>query len=89
MIDEYLANAAVLVRIRMFETDLNLSCDVVLFAVAFVCILIGSVFRLDELIVRPRGAPNQRKHLIDTEQDGEPVMSDPDGRPWRRPSKGR
>ena len=73
----------------MFETDLSLNCDVVLFAVAFVCILIGSVFRLDELIVRPKGASNQRKHLTDTDKFGEPVMSDPDGRPWRRPRQGR
>jgi hypothetical protein len=68
----------------MIEANLNVSSDIALFGVSFVCILIGSVSRLDELFVKPKGASNQKRHLIGTDKFGQPIMSDPDGRPWRR-----
>jgi hypothetical protein len=68
----------------MFDTFLHPNWEMVLFAVPFVGILMLSIFRLDEMILAPKKKVKSRRPALILNRDGEPLMSDPDGRTWTR-----
>lgn len=67
----------------MRELVLKSGWETLLFAVPFLGILVVWLFRLDELISTPKRRAKRRRRPAGLDDDGEPLMSDPDGRPWR------
>ena len=66
----------------MHETVLNSGWDTFLYAVPVLFMLVVGVFRLDELFAAPKqnARPPQPPSGID--EDGQPLLCDPDGRPF-------
>ena len=54
-----------------------------LFAVPFLGLLLASLFRLDTLFSAPKRRSKTRRPPSGMSSDGQPLQSDPDGRPWR------
>lgn len=67
----------------MRELALKSGWETFLFAVPFLGILLVGLFRLDELISSPKRRLKKRTRPGGVDHNGEPLMSDPDGRPWR------
>jgi hypothetical protein len=53
-----------------------------LVAVLFVGILLVGFFRLDEIIASPRRARAVKPPFSGCDENGDLLLSDPDGRPW-------
>jgi hypothetical protein len=53
--------------------------DALLVAIPFVLILLVSIFRLDYIFARPKGAANRRQAVCGMDESGEPILLDPDG----------
>ena len=53
-------------------------------AIVFIGLLAFSFFRLDELFAAPRGARMRARRVAGTDEDGIQILSDPDGRPWKK-----
>jgi hypothetical protein len=64
------------------ETVLNSGWDTFLFAVPALFMLLAGVFRLDELFVTPRQGARARRPAAGVDENGQPILSDPDGRPF-------
>lgn len=67
----------------MRDQVLKSGWETFLFAIPFLGILLVGLFRLDELISSPKRRRKTRKRITGVDHEGEPVLSDPDGRPWR------
>ena len=67
----------------MHETVLNPGWDTFIVAVPFIGILIASFFRLDVLFAASKKHVPRRRGVCGMDEDGEPILCDPDGRPWR------
>jgi hypothetical protein len=67
--------------------------DTLLVGIPFVFILLIAVFRLDGVLTGSRGSVMRRPPMRGTDEAGEPILTDPDGRlverrrPARRVSK--
>ncbi|HVU46588.1 MAG TPA: hypothetical protein VHD85_10710 [Terracidiphilus sp.] len=72
----------------MQDTVLRSGWDTLLFALPFIGMLLVAFFRLDEAFAAPKRHPDPaksatRRPACGVDEDGQPLMSDPDGRPWR------
>jgi hypothetical protein len=54
--------------------------DALLVAIPFVTLLFISVFRLDQLVSMPKAKHGRRRPVGGTDQSGQPILCDPDGR---------
>ena len=74
----------------MHRMILSSGRDTLLVAIPFVAILLISIFRLDEALSTSQGALKRRRSVCGTDEDGEPILRDPDGRVVtpRRPVRG-
>jgi hypothetical protein len=54
--------------------------DSFLVAIPFLIMLFISVFRLDQVIARPKGTQNRRRSACGVDDSGQLIMCDPDGR---------
>ncbi len=66
----------------MHETILKSGWDTVLFAVPFLGLLLIGFFRLDEIFASNK-KQIKRRPAVGMDPEGEPYLSDPDGRMWR------
>ena len=67
---------------------LNSGWQTAFVAVPFIFMLFAGVFRLDELFVTQRQTVRRQRPAIAIDEDGQPILCDPDGRPsW--PEEGR
>jgi hypothetical protein len=69
----------------MHRVILNSGRDMLLIAIPFAVLLVAVVFRLDEIIAAPKRALRQRRPLSGMNEDGKPILSDPDGRRSGKP----
>jgi hypothetical protein len=65
------------------DAVLNSGWDTVLFAVPFLFMLAAVVFHVDEILAAPRQAARSRRASSGIDENGQPVLIDPDGRPSR------
>jgi hypothetical protein len=65
----------------MREEMLKSGRDAFLVAAPLVLLLFIGVFRLDEVFGEARKAPKTRRFGGGQDEDGEPILSDPDGTP--------
>jgi hypothetical protein len=61
--------------------------DTILFAVPFIGLMLVVLFRLDHMFSQPKQRSKPRRPPSGLDRHGQPVMTDPDGRPWRRKSR--
>ena len=64
--------------------------ETALVGIPFILILIFVFFRLDEVFAsqkRRKATPGERRMLGGRDENGEPILHDPDGRPSRRPHR--
>jgi hypothetical protein len=66
------------------ETILLSSKDSLLVAIPFIGLLLVGYFRLDQIIASPK-KKGRRRPMSGMDESGEPIMSDPDGRPSGAP----
>jgi len=64
----------------MHEWYLNSTRDTYLVAIPFLFILGLSLFRLDTIFGATRPSGNRRRPLCGMDENGEPLLADPDGR---------
>ncbi len=65
----------------MHESVLNSGWQTALVAVPFLFMLLVGVFRLDAVFVMQRQSVRRQRPGAGIDQDGQPMMCDPDGRP--------
>lgn len=68
----------------MNEPVIRSLSDALLFAVPSVTVLFLSVFHLDTLFTAPRHPAISRRPVCGLDARGEPILTDPDGRPTPR-----
>lgn len=68
----------------MVDTILKSSRDALLVAVPCVALMLVGLFRLDELMARPRKSPRRPLPIRGVDEQGEPIFSNPDGAVLRR-----
>lgn len=68
----------------MLEILLSSGKDALLVAVPCIALLLISMFRLDQLIAAPKAAVRRERPACGVDVDGEPILTDPDGRPSGR-----
>lgn len=68
----------------MYEAILKTGWDALLFAVPCVAILLLGFLRLDGVVAVPKRSAGHRRAVCGEDEDGQPIMSDPDGRRWNR-----
>jgi hypothetical protein len=54
--------------------------DIVLYAFPFAVLLVVGVFKLDDRLITPRKPDARRRRPCPTDENGEHVLHDPDGR---------
>jgi hypothetical protein len=64
----------------MNEEMLTTGRDAYLIGIPLILLLLFGLFRLDELVSRPKKTLKRRRPSCHVDEDGEPVLSDPDGR---------
>lgn len=69
----------------MFNVTLSSSQEL-LIAVPFLCVFFVAVFRLDEGLARGKRSRTQEHPPCGVNQQGEYILSDPDGTVWGSPS---
>jgi hypothetical protein len=69
----------------MHDAILSSFRDTLLFGIPSLGFLIFGIFRLDELFAAPKQASKQRRPPCGMDEDGNPLLSDPDGRLWGTP----
>lgn len=62
------------------ETVLRSGWDNVIVALPFLVILAFGLFRLDSLLAAPRNGASRPNRVLGTDENGEPLVCDPDGR---------
>ncbi len=68
----------------MGDTTLSSGWDTAVVLVVFIGLMLCGIFRLDELFAKRKTGSKRPRSRVGHEDDGEPIISDPDGRPWRR-----
>lgn len=74
----------------MHDFILHPGWETALVGIPFILLLIFVFFRLDEVFVsskRRKAPPVDRRIPIQQDENGEPVLYDPDGRPSRKPRR--
>jgi hypothetical protein len=66
------------------ETIFRSSWDTALVATPLFLLLVAGIFRLDERAARRSPKPSQPA-ICGKDDDGAPILTDPDGRPWETP----
>jgi hypothetical protein len=69
---------------RMYETILKSGWDTLLFAVPFISMLLIGFLRLDEVVAAPKRPAGHRRAVCGEDEDGQAILTDPDGRRWDR-----
>jgi hypothetical protein len=70
----------------MHDAIMSSGRDAVLVAIPLLVLLMACVFRLDEAIFSsPKSAPKPHRAKCGYDEDGEPILSDPDGQVWKTP----
>jgi hypothetical protein len=64
------------------DVTLASGLDTFMVAAAFAVAVAFGIFRLDSIVARPKGEAQSRERTSGTDEQGEPVLCDPDGRPW-------
>ncbi len=62
---------------------LTTGSDAYLIGIPLIIVLLIALFRVDELISRPKKSLKRRRPSYQIDQNGTPVVSDPDGRQSR------
>jgi hypothetical protein len=69
------------------ETIIKSGWDTLLVAIPFLVILFIGFFRLDGMLARKKKAGSRASRPPSgLDEDGAPIICDPDGRPWRKPN---
>ena len=63
------------------ETVITSGLDTMLVAFPAFLVLLAGVFRVDELIAAPRQSGHGRRPVSGLDEEGQPMLFDPDGRP--------
>jgi hypothetical protein len=63
------------------ESLITSGLDSMLVALPAFIVLLAGVFRIDELIATPRHAERGRRPASGFDEEGRPILFDPDGRP--------
>jgi hypothetical protein len=66
----------------MLDITLNSGWDTALLVLAIIVGIGFGIFRLDVIVFRSQRTMNAPGSGSGTDADGEPILSDPDGRPW-------
>ena len=69
-------------EVTVQEIVLKSGWDTFLIAAPFVGLLLATVFRLDEVFASSKRQTRRRSALCGTDENGEPLLTDPDGRLW-------
>jgi hypothetical protein len=64
------------------DVILHSGLENIVVAICFAGILLVGMFRLDEIIAAPKRAKAVKRSVTGRDKNGQPVFSDPDGRPW-------
>jgi len=64
----------------MHEVYLTSTKDTFLVAIPFIVVLALAVFRLDAFFATTKGSANRRRQPCGLDEQGEPILVDPDGR---------
>jgi hypothetical protein len=73
----------------MHATNLLSEWDTLVIMIPFLGLMALGMFRLDERFASPKASVPRRQKFCGVDGDGAPLLSDPDGRPWRRPLDGK
>lgn len=65
----------------MHEVYLNSVKDTLLVAIPFIGVLALGIFRLDTIFFAYKGTTNRRRPGCGMDENGEPILVDPDGKP--------
>lgn len=60
--------------------------DTALLIVPFAALMAMAMFGLDERLASPSGPPRRNRKFCGVDSEGQPVVSDPDGKRWYGPS---
>ena len=66
----------------MYSTVLTSSRDSLLVGIPFLLVLLIGYFRLDEIFASRHSSGRRRGPTAGLDVDGEPLLCDPDGKPW-------
>lgn len=64
------------------DATLQSGWDTLLYAVPIFLMMFAGFFRLDELFVSQKSSPKKRRSFSGLDQNGQPMLCDPDGRPF-------
>jgi hypothetical protein len=64
----------------MGETAFASGRDIVLYVFPLAVLLVISVFKLDDRLITPKKPAGRRGRPCPTDENGEPILRDPDGR---------
>jgi len=70
----------------MHETILHIHWDSLLMGIPFLILLLVGIFRLDELVAKPKHRVRRERSATGVDSDGRTIFSDPDGRRWHAPA---
>jgi hypothetical protein len=65
-----------------YDVALNSGWGSVLYVSIFIILTIAIVFRLESMLLPPDRAENGRQSRPGTDENGQPILKDPDGRPF-------
>jgi hypothetical protein len=71
----------------MHEVIVNSGLDTLLIAIPSLGLLLITFLRLDQMLAAPKQRNNPGRFVRGVNADGEPIMCDPDGRPWEEPRR--
>lgn len=71
----------------MHEFIVNSGLDTLLIAIPSLGLLLITFLRLDQLLASPKQRIEVGRFVRGVDVDGEPIMCDPDGRPWDQPRR--
>ncbi len=75
----------------MNPSVLSSGWDTFLFGILFIGLLLIAFFRVDEIFAAPAPPSTRRRKSTVTgiDEEGEPILCDPDGRQWLEPPSGK
>jgi len=73
----------------VFDRVLHSDWVTALFGITCAFILLSNILRLDELFAAPKKRVLHRRTAFVLDQNGEPVLCDPDGHTWSRLARRR
>jgi hypothetical protein len=73
----------------LHEIILNSGWDTFWVAILFVAMLTMGIFRLDEVFANSNRDRRPIRRPAGMDKNGDPVLCDPDGRPWGKSRQGR